>query len=105
MLERQQSTQEQARQVMADGGVVIYWRPGCPFCERLDSKLGELGDHATWVNIWEDPQAEEHVKNLNNGDAVVPTLDTGDVHFVVADVKSRNQAAQLIRNAMEGAVQ
>ena len=87
MLERQQSTQEQARQVMADGGVVIYWRPGCPFCERLDSKLGELGDHATWVNIWEDPQAEEHV------------------HFVVADVKSRNQAAQLIRNAMEGAVQ
>ena len=30
MLERQQSTQEQAQQVMADGGVVIYWRPGCP---------------------------------------------------------------------------
>ena len=28
MLERQQSTQEQAQQVMADGGVVIYWRPG-----------------------------------------------------------------------------
>ena len=53
---------------MADGGVVIYWRPGCPFCERLDAKLGELGNHATWVNIWEDPQAEEHVKSLNNGD-------------------------------------
>ena len=45
------------------------------------------------------------MKSLNNGNAVVPTLDTGDVHFVVADVKSRNQAAQLIRNAMEGAVQ
>ena len=30
MLERQQSTQEQARQVMANGGVVIYWRPRVP---------------------------------------------------------------------------
>ena len=32
--------------------------PAAPYCEALDSKLGELGDHATWVNIWEDPQAE-----------------------------------------------
>ena len=68
-----------------DGGVVIYWRPGCPYCEALDSKLGELGDHATWVNIWEDPQAEAHVKSLNDGNATVPTVDTGDTHFVVAD--------------------
>ena len=65
MFERQQSDQQKAREVMKDGGVVIYWRPGCPYCEALDSKLGELGDHATWVNIWEDPQAEAHVKSLN----------------------------------------
>lgn len=63
MFERQQSDQQKAREVMKDGGVVIYWRPGCPYCEALDSKLGELGDHATWVNIWEDPQAEAHVKS------------------------------------------
>ena len=64
MLERQQSSQEQAREVMKNGGVVIYWRPGCPYCEALDSKLGELGDHATWVNIWEDSQAEEQSRRL-----------------------------------------
>ena len=46
MFERQQSDQQKARDVMKDGGVVIYWRPGCPYCEALDSKLGELGDHA-----------------------------------------------------------
>ena len=85
MFERQQSDQQKAREVMKDGGVVIYWRPGCPYCEALDSKLGELGDHATWVNIWEDPQAEAHVKSLNDGNATVPTVDTGDTHFVVAD--------------------
>ena len=62
MLERQQSSQEQAHEVMKNGGVVIYWRPGCPYCEALDAKLGDLGNYATWVNIWEDPQAEEHVR-------------------------------------------
>lgn len=100
MLERQQSTQEQARQVVANGGVVIYWRPGCPYCERLDASLGELGDSATWVNIWEDEQAEAHVKSLNNGNAIVPTVDTGDIHFVAADDAKREQAAQLIRNTL-----
>ena len=75
MLERQQSSQEQAREVMKNGGVVIYWRPGCPYCEALDAKLGDLGNYATWVNIWEDPQAEEHVKALNEGNAVVPTVE------------------------------
>jgi hypothetical protein len=100
MLERQQATQEDARKVQEDGGVVIYWRPGCPFCERLDSSLGDLGNHATWVNIWEDPQAEAHVKSLNDGNAVVPTLDTGDMHFVVADRQTREKAATLIRNTL-----
>ena len=101
MLERQQSSQEQAREVMKNGGVVIYWRPGCPYCEALDAKLGDLGNHATWVNIWEDPQAEEHVKALNEGNAVVPTVDTGDIHFVVADLVSRNKVKKLIENTLD----
>lgn len=100
MRERQQSTQQQALRVMDEGGVVIYWRPGCPFCERFDASLGDLGDSATWVNIWEDVQAQEHVKSLNGGNAVVPTVDTGEVHFVVADARAREQAAQLIRNTL-----
>ena len=79
MFERQQSDQQKAREVMKDGGVVIYWRPGCPYCEALDSKLGELGDHATWV----------------------PTVDTGDTHFVVADLVSRNKVKKLIENTLD----
>ena len=82
MFERQQSDQQKA-------------------CEALDSKLGELGDHATWVNIWEDPQAEAHVKSLNDGNAVVPTVDTGDTHFVVADLVSRNKVKKLIQNTLD----
>ena len=45
MFERQQSDQQKAREVMKDGGVVIYWRPGCPTARLWILKLGELGDH------------------------------------------------------------
>ena len=102
MLERSQSTQQQARETIANGGVVIYWRPGCPFCERLDAHLGALGDEATWVNIWEDPQAEAHVQSLNDGNSTVPTVDTGDISFVAASDKLRERTAKLLRNVIEG---
>ena len=37
--------------------VVIYWRPGCGFCQRLKGHLGKDGERATWVNIWQDDEA------------------------------------------------
>ena len=40
-----------------DRRVVIYWRPGCTYCAGLRSKLGDLGDKAHWVNIWQDEDA------------------------------------------------
>lgn len=40
------------------------------------------------------------MKSLNDGNAVVPTLDTGDMHFVVADRQTREKAATLIRNTL-----
>ena len=75
--------------------------PAAPTARLWSSKLGELGDHATWVNIWEDPQAEAHVKSLNDGNATVPTVDTGDTHFVVADLVSRNKVKKLIENTLD----
>ena len=60
-----------------------------------------IGAPATWVNIWEDPQAEAHVKSLNDGNATVPTVDTGYTHFVVADLVSRNKVKKLIQNTLD----
>ncbi len=56
-----------------------------------------LGNYATWVNIWEDPQVEEHVKVLAN-EARCRSMVTGDTHFVVADLVSRNKVKKLIEN-------
>ena len=55
-------------------GVVIYWRPGCIFCQRLKGGLGSDGKKATWINIWQDADAAEYVRSVNDGNEVVPTV-------------------------------
>lgn len=57
-----------------DRPVVIYWRPGCGFCARLRSTLGDRAEEAQWVNIWQDKQAAEFVRSVNDGNEVVPTV-------------------------------
>jgi glutaredoxin-like protein len=54
--------------------VVVYWRPGCGYCARLKSSLGELGDKALWVNIWQDDEAAAFVRSVNDGNETVPTV-------------------------------
>ncbi len=58
----------------AERRVVIYWRPGCQFCARLKSGLGESGKQARWVNIWQDKDAAEFVRSANDGNETVPTV-------------------------------
>jgi mycoredoxin len=61
----------------AKGQVVVYWRPGCPYCARL---LATLRGRRGWlrVNIWRDPAAAAFVREHNDGDEVVPTVLVGD---------------------------
>ncbi|MGB7817646.1 MAG: glutaredoxin domain-containing protein [Ornithinibacter sp.] len=61
--------------VAGDGsGVVVYWRPGCPFCSRLRFAVRKDRDRITWVNIWEDDDARLFVASLNGGNETVPTV-------------------------------
>ncbi len=57
-----------------DRPVVIYWRPGCGFCARLRSTLGDRADDAQWINIWQDKEAAAFVRSVNDGNEVVPTV-------------------------------
>lgn len=66
--EEVRSMPEQERQV------VIYWRPGCQFCMRLKSALGDLRGQALWVNIWQDDAAAAFVRRVNDGNETVPTV-------------------------------
>lgn len=54
--------------------VVIYWRPGCGYCQRLKGALGQHGQKATWVNIWQDDDAAAYVRSVNEGNETVPTV-------------------------------
>ena len=61
-------------QTSAKEGVAIYWRPGCPFCLALRTRVGKYADRAAWVNIWEDPEAAAYVRSVNQGNETVPTV-------------------------------
>lgn len=99
MENRPQGTQADALKAIEDGGVVIYWRPGCPFCQALDEGLGEVGDRATWVNVWEDADASEFVKSVNDGNEVVPTVTTAEKSFVAASSKAPKIVALAIEKS------
>ena len=90
-------------QHIADGGAVVYWRPGCGFCAALDRSLGETGDRALWVNIWEDDAAKGYVEDINDGNATVPTFVTTQAGFVVATPEERALAATALEQATPAA--
>jgi glutaredoxin len=74
---RRDPTHAEALRRAARGDVVVYWRPGCPYCARL---LAALRGRRGWlrVNIWQDPEAAAFVRAHNGGDEVVPTVLVGD---------------------------
>lgn len=69
---------------MTDQGseLVVYWRPGCPFCSQL---LGQLDRYAVphqRIDIWADPEAAAVVRSVANGNETVPTVVVGPVALV-----------------------
>ncbi len=73
--------------------VVVYWRPGCPFCMSL--KMGMKLHHTPHreVNIWEDPDAAAFVRSVANGNETVPTVTIGDVSLVNPSAKTVHRLA------------
>jgi len=64
-----------------DGRPIIYWRPGCTYCQRLRVRLGRDGRRAHWVNIWADPAGAAAVRAITGGDETVPTVEVnGQTH-------------------------
>ena len=59
---------------MAEERLVVYWRPGCPYCARLRTRLKLGRVPYTAVNIHEDPRAAALVREHNDGDELVPTV-------------------------------
>ncbi|WP_405134849.1 glutaredoxin family protein [Nocardia sp. NBC_01388] len=60
----------------ADTGpeLVVYRRPGCPFCARLRRALNSNGIVHREVDIWQDPEAAAFVRKVADGNETVPTV-------------------------------
>ena len=69
---------------VADGPaeVLVYWRPGCPYCAALRWRLRRLGLRTTEVNIWADPAGAATVRWHAGGNETVPTVVIGDMAMV-----------------------
>ncbi len=62
--------------------IEFYWRPGCPFCARLEHALDTANVPMTKHNIWDDPDAAAFVRSVADGNETVPTVRVGERSFV-----------------------
>jgi glutaredoxin-like protein len=62
-------------------GLVVYWRPLCGFCQRLLEALDAAGIRPELHNIWEEPEAAEFVRSVNDGNEIVPTVMVGGTAY------------------------
>lgn len=62
--------------------IVVYWRPGCPFCSSLLRQFDRRGVPHRRVNIWQDPSAAATVRSIARGNETVPTVVIGSVGLV-----------------------
>ncbi len=58
--------------------LTLYWRPGCPYCLKLKTRLRLGGIPFDPVNIWAAQDAAAVVRSVNGGDELVPTVRIGD---------------------------
>jgi len=76
-------TNTQTNHPLADTeGIIVYSRPGCPFCFSLRGGLRRAGLPFREVNIWDDPNAAAFVRSVASGNETVPTVSIGKVSLV-----------------------
>ena len=70
---------EPDRMLEDPAAVEVYWRPGCPYCNRLLRHLDDAAVNYRLHNIWEDAAAMTFVKQHNRGNETVPTVALAEV--------------------------
>lgn len=76
--------------------VVVYWRPGCPFCWSLRRGLDKAGVPRREVNIWDDPDGAAQVRAVADGNETVPTVSVAGEFLV-------NPSARTVVSLVEAA--
>ncbi|MEV0783603.1 glutaredoxin domain-containing protein [Streptomyces sp. NPDC050423] len=81
-------------------GVVVYWRPGCPYCMNLRLRLRFTKLEYTEVNIRRDPEAAAFVRSVADGNETVPTVTVGGKAMVNP---SKSRVMEAVRAQAPGA--
>jgi len=74
---------------MTKSGITVYGAHWCPDCRRSKVFLGEHQIPYNWVDIEEDPVAQQLVIELNQGKRIVPTILFGDGSFLAEPSNAR----------------
>lgn len=69
--------------IMTEPTMTIYGAHWCPDCRRSKQFLGEHQIPYHWVDIEQDPAAEQFVIAKNNGKRIIPTIVFADGSFLV----------------------
>lgn len=68
---------------MSDPQITVYGAYWCPDCRRSKMFLGEHQIPYNWIDIEQDPEAEQFVIAKNNGKRIIPTIVFEDGSFLV----------------------
>ena len=68
---------------MAEAGITVYGADWCPDCRRSKKFLQDNFIPFTWIDTDADKEAEEFVKQKNNGRRVIPTIIFEDGSLLV----------------------
>ena len=60
------------------GKVIVYTKPGCPYCAAAMQDLEQRGVSYQEVSTENNPKAVEEVKRLSDGQGIVPIMVSGD---------------------------
>ena len=68
---------------MTEPGITVYGAYWCPDCRRAKKFLAEQFIPYNWVDIEQDPAAEQFVTQKNGGKRIIPTIVFTDGSFLV----------------------
>lgn len=68
---------------MAEATITVYGADWCPDCRRSKKFLQDNSIPFNWVDTDANQDAEEFVKQKNNGKRVIPTITFEDGSFLV----------------------
>jgi thioredoxin reductase (NADPH) len=86
---------------MTQAQIIVYGAHWCPDCRRSKMFLGEHQIPYQWVDIEEDPVAQQQVIDMNDGKRIVPTIVFEDGSFL-AEPSNAELAEKLGLKTMAG---